>query len=244
MGEVIFITSGKGGVGKTTVTANLGKELARSDKKVMLIDFDFGLRNLDIMLGLEQAVVYDISDVLEGRCRLRQAMIHPWRDLPLYFLPAASQADYLPESERFSYLMENLSASFDYILIDSPAGVSPVFDITSPFLTSVIVVVTSDSASISDASYIFRTLPGKRRTARYLILNRFPHGKRQRRRKLDAEDLHLFFHVPVLGTVYEDRKAEECADYGQLISEKSRVAGRSFAEISRQILDYSSINKG
>ena len=127
MGEVIFITSGKGGVGKTTVTANLGKELARSDKKVMLLDFDFGLRNLDIILGLEQAVVYDISDVLEGRCRLRQAVIHPWRDLPMYFLPAAADADYLPDSERFSYLMENLKASFDYILIDSPAGVSQLF---------------------------------------------------------------------------------------------------------------------
>ena len=244
MGEVIFITSGKGGVGKTTVTANLGNELARSDKKVMLLDFDFGLRNLDIILGLEQAVVYDISDVLEGRCRLRQAMIRPWRDLSLYFLPAASRADYLPGSDRFSYLMEKLKDSFDYILIDSPAGVSPVFDITAPFLTSVIVVVTSDSASISDASYIFRTLPEKRQTPRYLILNRFPAGKRQRRRRLDAEDLHLFFRLPVLGTVYEDRKAGECTDYGLLMSEKSSVAGRSFSKISRRILDYSSINKG
>lgn len=244
MGEVIFITSGKGGVGKTTVTANLGKELARSDKKVMLLDFDFGLRNLDIILGLEQAVVYDISDVLEGRCRLRQAVIHPWRDLPMYFLPAAADADYLPDSERFSYLMENLKASFDYILIDSPAGVSQLFDMTVPFLTSVIVVVTSDSASISDASYIFRTLPGQQQTGRYLILNRFPAGKWQRRRRLDAEDLHLFFHVPVLGTVYEDKKAGECTDYGQLMSEKSAAAGRSFAKISRRILDYSSINKG
>lgn len=115
---------------------------------------------------------------------------------------------------------------------------------TAPFLTSVIVVVTSDSASISDASYIFRTLPGQQQTDRYLILNRFPAGRWQRRRRLDAEDLHLFFHVPVLGTVYEDKKAGECTDYGQLMSEKSSAAGRSFAKISRRILDYSSINKG
>ena len=109
----------------------------------------------------------------------------------MYFLPAAADADYLPDSERFSYLMENLKASFDYILIDSPAGVSQLFDMTVPFLTSVIVVVTSDSASISDASYIFRTLPGQQQTGRYLILNREEQRRRTFLRKDQSADSGL-----------------------------------------------------
>ena len=242
MGEVIFITSGKGGVGKTTVTANLGKELARSDKKVLLLDFDFGLRNLDIIMGLEQAVVYDAADVLEGNCRLHQALIHPWHDLPLYFLPAAADAAYVPEEKRFSYFMERLKGSFDYVLIDSPAGLSPLYPCFAPYLTGMILVVTADSASISDASYILRKLPQTAGIERYIVLNRFPSGF-GKRHVPDEKDLHLFFQIPVLGTIYEDKKAKDCTDYGQLIIEKSPLADRSFARISDRIQEFHGIRQ-
>lgn len=208
MGEVIFITSGKGGVGKTTVTANVGKELAQSDKKVILLDFDFGLRNLDIIMGLEQAIVYDIKDVLLGQCRLRQALLHPWLGLPLYFLPASSEADFVPDKKNFSHFMEKLSEAFDYILIDSPAGVSPLYSLLMPHLTQMIVVVTSDSASVSDASFILRELPWDKQFSRYLVINRFPTGFLRPQHVLGEKDLHLFFQIPVLGTIYEEKKQE------------------------------------
>lgn len=236
MGEVIFITSGKGGVGKTTVTANIGKELARSDKKVILLDLDFGLRNLDIIMGLEQAVVYDIKDVLLGQCRLRQALLHPWHELPLYFLPAASDADFLPDEQCFFSFMERLKEAFDYILIDSPAGISSMYSLLLPHLTEMIVVVTSDSASISDASFILRELPWEKKSSRYLIINRFPAGFFRPHHILDEKDLHLFFQLPVLGTIYEEKKAKECTDYGCLISERSRSAERSFTQIADRLL--------
>lgn len=237
MGEVIFITSGKGGVGKTTVTANIGEELARSDKKVVLLDFDFGLRNLDIIMGLEQAIVYDFADVVQGRCRLRQALLHPRHDLPLYFLPAAADAGFFPAEKQLSSLMTKLSATFDYVLIDSPAGISPVYPMILPYLTQMIVVVTSDSASISDASFILRELPWKKKDSRFLVLNRFPTNVFHKRHMLNENELHLFFQIPVLGTVYEDRKAGECSDYGRLISEHSRQAQRSFAEIADRLME-------
>ena len=244
MGEVIFITSGKGGVGKTTVTANIGNELARSDKKVILLDFDFGLRNLDIIMGLEQAVVYDIEDVLQGQCRLGQALLHPWRELPLYFLPAAASADFVPEEKRFSRFMSRLTEAFDYVLIDSPAGISSLYSQLLPHLTRMILVVTSDSASISDASFLLRELPWETENSRCLVLNRFPSGFFQPRHLLDEKDLRLFFQMPVLGTIYEDKRAGECTNYGQLISDRSTQAGRSFSRIAQRILEESLINQG
>ena len=124
MGEVIVITSGKGGVGKTTTTANLGSSLALEGKKVVLIDTDIGLRNLDVVMGLENRIVYDIVDVVEGKCKLRQALIKDKRFKELYLLPAAQTRDKSAvNEEQMKELTDTLRKEFDYILIDCPAGI-------------------------------------------------------------------------------------------------------------------------
>ncbi len=236
MGEVIFITSGKGGVGKTTVTANLGKELARSDKKVILLDYDFGLRNLDIMMGIEHAVVYHFADVLTGRCRLRQAILHPWMEESLYFLPAADQADFVPDQIAYQAFMTELKRSYDYILIDSPAGVSPMFDMTLPYMDRMFLVVTSDTASLSDAAYLLRRIPAGNHVSAYLVLNRFPRWVCGFHKLPDSRDLQDFFRIPVLVTIYEDRKARDCTNFGQFICQESASAGRAFITLKDHIL--------
>ena len=124
MGEVIVITSGKGGVGKTTATANLGAALALADKKVVLVDTDIGLRNLDVVMGLENRIVYDLVDVAEGKCKLRQALIKDKRFTDLYLLPAAQTRDKSAVTEEQMIEITNkLREEFDYILIDCPAGI-------------------------------------------------------------------------------------------------------------------------
>ena len=128
MGEVIVITSGKGGVGKTTTTANLGSALAMAGKKVALIDTDIGLRNLDVVMGLENRIVYDLVDVIEGKCKLRQALIKDKRFQELFLLPAAQTKDKNAINEdQMKKLIDELSEDFDYILIDCPAGIEQGF---------------------------------------------------------------------------------------------------------------------
>ena len=128
MGEVIVITSGKGGVGKTTTTANIGTALALEGKKVVLLDADIGLRNLDVVLGLENRIVYDMVDAIEGVCRLKQALIRDKRFEGLYLMPAAQTRDKNAVTpDQMQKLCEELKDQFDYVLIDCPAGIEQGF---------------------------------------------------------------------------------------------------------------------
>ena len=128
MGEVIVITSGKGGVGKTTTTANLGAGLASLGKKVVLVDTDIGLRNLDVVMGLENRIVYDLVDVVEGRCRLKQALIKDKRLESLYLLPANQTRDKSAiNRQQMIKLTEQLREDYDFVLIDCPAGIEGGF---------------------------------------------------------------------------------------------------------------------
>ena len=159
MGEVIVITSGKGGVGKTTTTANIGIGLARSGKKVVVIDTDLGLRNLDVVMGLENRIVYNLVDVIEGNCRMKQALIKDKRYENLFLLPSAQTKDKTSVSPgQMKKLTEELVEEFDYVLLDCPAGIEQGFQNAIAGATRAIVVTTPEVSAIRDADRIIGLL--------------------------------------------------------------------------------------
>ena len=173
MGEVIVITSGKGGVGKTTTTANLGVALALRNKKVALVDTDIGLRNLDVVMGLENRIVYDIVDVVEGKCKLRQALIKDKRFNELFLLPAAQTRDKSAvNEEQMKELIGKLKEEFDYILIDCPAGIEQGFKNAIAGANRAIVVTTAEISAIRDADRIIGLLEASEIKNPELIINR------------------------------------------------------------------------
>ena len=153
MGEAIVITSGKGGVGKTTASANIGTALALNDQRVCLVDTDIGLRNLDVVLGLENRIIYDLVDVIEGRCKLHQALVKDKRfEDGLYLLPAAQTRDKLAVSpEQVGALIQELKQEFDYVLIDSPAGIEQGYQNAVAGADRAIVVTVPEISAVRDA---------------------------------------------------------------------------------------------
>ena len=177
MGEVIVITSGKGGVGKTTTTANLGAALALADKKVVLVDTDIGLRNLDVVMGLENRIVYDLVDVAEGKCKLRQALIKDKRFTDLYLLPAAQTRDKSAVTEEQMIEITNkLREEFDYILIDCPAGIEQGFKNAVAGANRAIVVTTAEISAIRDADRIIALVEVSGIKNPELIINRYENN--------------------------------------------------------------------
>lgn len=236
MGKVIMVTSGKGGVGKTTVTANLGMELARSEKKVVLLDTDFGLRNLDIIMGLEHKMLYHLGDVLSGECRMRQALIpYPYQER-LWMIPAPRDSSYLPDTEGFRRLLERLKKDFDYILLDTPAGVGQLFDFLLPFVHHAIIVATSDISSVSDSSYVYERLEQFPQIQVHLLVNRIPRFVRFSRRDLSGEDVSRLLHVSLLGTIREEKNTSQLANHGELLIDHSRLAREDFGRIGDKLL--------
>jgi septum site-determining protein MinD len=173
MAKKIVITSGKGGVGKTTVTANLGINLAKLGKKVAVFDVDFGLNNLDVVLGLEKNVLYDLSDVLDGRCRLKQALLQHSFYKNLYVLPSDKINSFSSlTGQNVKLLLDGFSSSFDYVLIDCPAGIDVGFHRAISCADEVLLVVTTDSSSIRDASKAFSIVKSYKPDYVGLIVNR------------------------------------------------------------------------
>ena len=173
MGEVIVITSGKGGVGKTTTTANIGIGLSQLQKKVVVIDTDLGLRNLDVVMGLENRIVYNLVDVIEGGCRLKQALIKDKRFPELYLLPSAQTKDKTAVSpEQMKKLIEELKTEFDYILLDCPAGIEQGFQNAIAGADRGIVVTTPEVSAIRDADRIIGLLEHAQIGSVDLIVNR------------------------------------------------------------------------
>ena len=173
MGEVIVITSGKGGVGKTTTTANIGTGLAQMDKKVILIDTDIGLRNLDVVMGLENRIVYNLVDVIEGNCRLKQAVIRDRKYPNLYLIPSAQTKDKTAVNpEQMKKLTEELKDEFDYILLDCPAGIEQGFKNAVAGADKAIVVTTPEVSAVRDADRIIGLLEANDIKEPQLIVNR------------------------------------------------------------------------
>src|SRR5512145_3239487 len=200
--KVVTVTSGKGGVGKTTATANLGSALASKGQKVVCIDADIGLRNLDVVLGLENRIVYDLVDVVEGRCRLRQAMIRDKRLPELYLIPAAQTRDKSAVSPSdMIRLCEELRPDFDWVLIDSPAGIERGFRNAVAPADVVLVVTNPEVSAVRDADRIIGLIESEEKGPARLILNRIKANMVRRGDMLSADDVLELLAIELIGMV-------------------------------------------
>ena len=236
MGEVIVITSGKGGVGKTTTTANLGASLALEGKKVALVDI--GLRNLDVVMGLENRIVYDIVDVVEGRCKLRQALIKDKRYDELFLLPAAQTRDKSAVNEEHMKVLTNeLKESFDYILIDCPAGIEQGFKNAVAGADRAIVVTTAEISAIRDADRIIGLLESLELKNSELIINRIRPNMVKKGEMMDVEDIVDLLSIDLTGVVPDDEYIITQTNKGEpVISNKKAPSGKAYKEIAKRIL--------
>ena len=192
MGEVIVITSGKGGVGKTTTTANIGIGLSSAGKKVLVIDTDLGLRNLDVVLGLENRIVYNLVDVIESKCRLKQAVIKDTRFENLYLLPSAQTKDKTSVSpEQMKKLIDELKDDYDFILLDCPAGIEQGFKNAIAGAQRSIVVTTPEVSSIRDADRIIGLLEASGIRKNELLINRLRVDMVRRGDMMSVEDVTM-----------------------------------------------------
>ena len=206
MSEVIVITSGKGGVGKTTTSANIGCGLALAGKKTVLVDSDIGLRNLDVVMGLENRIVYDLVDVVEGTCRLKQALIKDKRYPGLFLLPAAQTRDKNAVSpEQMKKLCENIKdMGFDYIIIDCPAGIEQGFKNAIAGADRAIVVTTPEVSAVRDADRIIGLLEANGLNNPMLIVNRVRYDMVKRGDMMSVDDVKEILSEEVIGIVPDD----------------------------------------
>lgn len=205
MGEVVVVTSGKGGVGKTTATANIGTALAALGKKVALVDTDIGLRKLDLVLGLENRIVFNLIDVTSGNCRLKQALIRDKRLDGLYFLPAAQTRDKTAVTpEQMRSLCEELKKEFDYVLVDCPAGIEQGFKNAVAGADRALVVTNPEISSVRDADRIIGLLEASEIRDTRLIVNRIRPVMVKQGNMLDVEDILDNLRIDLIGIVPED----------------------------------------
>ena len=238
MGEVIVITSGKGGVGKTTTTANLGAALALRNKKVALVDTDIGLRNLDVVMGLENRIVYDIVDVVEEKCKLRQALIKDKRFNELFLLPAAQTRDKSAiNEEQMKELIGKLKEEFDYILIDCPAGIEQGFRNAIAGADRAIVVTTAEISAIRDADRIVGLLEASEIKNPELIINRIRPAMVKKGEMMDVEDIVDLLSIDLIGVVPDDEYIITQTNKGEPVVIKDKApSGKAYTEIARRIL--------
>ena len=236
MGEVIVITSGKGGVGKTTTTANLGSSLALEGKKVALVDTDIGLRNLDVVMGLENRIVYDIVDVVEGKCKLRQALIKDKRFKELYLLPAAQTRDKSAvNEEQMKELTSKLKEEFDYILIDCPAGIEQGFKNAIAGADRAIVVTTAEISSIRDADRIIGLLEAAEIRSPELVINRVRPNMIRKGEMMDADEIVNLLSIDLIGIVPDDENVVIATNQGEPLVGNNTLAGRAYQNICYRV---------
>lgn len=238
MGEIIVITSGKGGVGKTTTTANLGSSLAELGKKVVLIDTDIGLRNLDVVMGLENRIVYDLVDVIEEKCKLRQALIKDKRFEELFLLPAAQTRDKTAiNEEQMRELTKNLKEEFDYVIIDCPAGIEQGFKNAIAGADRAIVVTTAEISAIRDADRIIGLLEASEIKNPELIINRLKPAMVRKGEMMDVDDIVDLLSIDLIGVVPDDEYIITQTNKGEpVIKNKKAPSGKAYIEIARRIL--------
>ena len=235
--RVIVITSGKGGVGKTTTTANIGAALADKGHKVLLIDTDIGLRNLDVVMGLENRIVYDLIDVIEGRCRISQALIKDKRCQNLVLLPAAQIRDKNDVStEQMKELIFSLKDSFDYILIDCPAGIEQGFKNAIAAADEAIVVTTPEVSATRDADRIIGLLEAAGIKNPRLVINRLRIDMVKDKNMLSVEDILDILAVKLLGVVPDDENVVISTNKGEpLVYKGDSLAAKAFKNIASRI---------
>jgi len=236
--RVITITSGKGGVGKTTTTANLSVALALQGKRVVAIDADIGLRNLDVVMGLENRVVYDLVDVVEARCRLRQALIRDKRLSELYLLPAAQTRDKTAVNPaQMVEICNQLRPDFDFILVDSPAGIEQGFQNAVAGADEIIIVTTPEVSAVRDADRIVGLVEAGEKGPARLIINRIKPDMVRRGDMLDVSDVLEILRIDLLGIIPEDEHIIISTNRGSPIAHDASVpAAQAFRNIARRIL--------
>lgn len=238
MGEAIVITSGKGGVGKTTTSANIGTALALQGKKVCMVDTDIGLRNLDVVMGLENRIIYDLIDVAEGRCRLQQALVKDKRFDELYMLPAAQTKDkhaISPEAVRDIVL--ELKKDFDFVIIDCPAGIEQGFKNAVAGADKAIVVTTPENAAVRDADRIIGLLENERIESPKLVINRIRANMVKKGEMLDIDEICSVLAIDLLGIVPDDEYVIKAANMGEpTVMNPSSRAAIAYRNIARRML--------
>lgn len=238
MGEAIVVTSGKGGVGKTTTSANLGTALALLGKKVCMVDTDIGLRNLDVVMGLENRIVYDLIDVAEGRCRVNQALIKDKRFDELYMLPAAQTKDKNDVTpEQVKQIIDSLKPDFDYVIIDCPAGIEQGFRNAIAGATQAIVVTTPENAAVRDADRVIGLLEKSHIESPKLVINRIRPNMMKSGDMLEIDDICQVLAIDLIGIVPDDEFVIKAANQGEptVMNPNSRAA-IAYRNIARRIL--------
>ncbi len=237
MSEVIVVTSGKGGVGKTTTAANIGTGLAALDKKVVLVDTDIGLRNLDVVLGLENRIVYNLVDVIEGNCRMKQALIRDKRYQNLFLLPSAQTRDKTSVTpEQMKKLCDGLKQEFDYIILDSPAGIEQGFKNAIAGADKAVVVTTPEVSAIRDADRIIGLLEAEEIRNIYLVINRLRMDMIRRGDMMSVEDVVDILAVPLIGTVPDEESVVVATNQGESLIGKPGICGQAFLNICKRLM--------
>jgi septum site-determining protein MinD len=237
MGEVIVITSGKGGVGKTTTTANLGTGLAKLGKKVILIDTDIGLRNLDVVMGLENRIVYNLVDVIEGTCTARQAAIKDRTYENLYLLPSAQTRDKTSvQPEQMKTLTDTLREKFDYVILDCPAGIEQGFYNAIAGADRALVVTTPEVSAIRDADRVIGLLEQSQVKQVDLIVNRLRMNLVKRGDMMSVEDVKDILGRNVIGAVPDDEEIVISTNHGTTVVGQECLSGAAFLNICKRVM--------
>lgn len=237
MAKVITITSGKGGVGKTTATANIGAALAALGHKVVCIDADIGLRNLDVVMGLENRIVYDIVDVVEGRCKLRQALIRDKRLEELYLIPAAQTRDKNAIAPKdMVRVADELRKEFDYIVIDSPAGIERGFKNAIAPADEIVIVTNPEVSAVRDADRIIGIVEAEQKGPAKLVINRINMDLVERGDMLAVADVLELLAVELIGIVPDDQAVLVSTNRGAPIALESKSkTGQAFRDIAKRL---------
>jgi len=238
MSEAIVITSGKGGVGKTTSTANIGTYIAMKGYKVALVDTDIGLRNLDVVMGLENRIVYDIVDVVEGQCRLKQALIKDKRFDGLYLLPAAQTRDKSAVTpEQMQKLIGDLKEEFDYILVDCPAGIEQGFKNAIAGADRAIVITIPEVSAVRDADRIIGLLEAAELHDPMLVINRIKMDMVKRGDMMDIEDIIDILAIDLLGVIPDDENIIISSNKGEpIVMDERSLAGQAYRNLVERLL--------
>jgi septum site-determining protein MinD len=237
MSEVIVVTSGKGGVGKTTTSANIGTGLSALGKRVVLIDTDIGLRNLDVVMGLESRIVYNLVDVCEGKCRIKQALIRDKRHPSLYLMPSAQTRDKSAvRPEQMVRMIAQLKEQFDYIILDCPAGIEQGFKNAIAGADRAFVVTTPEVSAIRDADRIIGLLEAEEFKQIDLIINRMRPDMVRRGDMMSANDVVDILSLHLIGIIPDDESVVIAANQGEPIVGNNSLAGRSYQDICQRIL--------
>ena len=245
MGKVVVVTSGKGGVGKTTSTAALGAALAQRGEKVVVVDFDVGLRNLDLIMGAERRVVYDLINVIQGDAKLTQALIRDKRLETLFLLPASQtrDKDNLTE-EGVERVINDLKRHFDWIICDSPAGIERGATLAMRHADVAVVVTNPEVSSVRDSDRIIGLLDSKtakaergERMEKHLLLTRYDSNRADRGDMLKVDDVLEILSIPLLGIIPESPEVLRASNTGTpvTLSDASSAPARAYMDAARRL---------